>query len=663
MSASPGHIRNLGIVAHINAGKTTLSERILYDSGRVRFLGEVDEGTAALDYLPEEQRRGISIRSASTSVPWRGRLLNLVDTPGHVDFGAEVVRCLRVVDGVVLVLDGVRGVEPRTEAVWQQVRTLDLAALAFVNKLDRPVASWRRALDAVVARLGVRALPAVVPIAGETGLTGLIDVVTGKAVEWAPGGTAQADPARARADLVEAAAEFDPAGLEAFAHDLPVGDDALRAALRAGVVRGQLVLVFAGSALHNRGVDLLLDGIADYLPSPLDRAPVVGTDGAERAVEPDAPACALVFKSQDEGGAVWLATRVYTGRIAQGAELARSDGGAPVRVGAIARMHADEREPIAEAGPGDIVALQCQGEPLPTGVTLFAPGHPITLLPARFPEPVLSVAIEPRRTEDLAAVEAAARRLVAADPTLALRRDEARGVLLLSGIGELHLEIAAEELRATAGDRFRVGRPVVACRETITRAAAGSGEWRVAEVGGRAHVRVQVFPQPDAGPARVVLGEGVADDPTARALVAALTGRLATSLCEGWPAFDMVLQLDALEGEVAPGADLLPLLVEASEVALRRALADAGPVVLEPLQLVDVSCPQDALSAVLGDLRGKHVEIETIDLDGEGARVRARAPLARMLGYTTRLRSLTRGLGSFRAEHAGFGPVASDAHG
>src|SRR5690606_21199545 len=205
VSASPGHIRNLGIVAHINAGKTTLSERILYDSGRVRFLGEVDEGTAALDYLPEEQRRGISIRSASTSVPWRGRLLNLVDTPGHVDFGAEVVRCLRVVDGVVLVLDGVRGVEPRTEAVWQQVRTLDLAALAFVNKLDRPVASWRRALDAVVARLGVRALPAVVPIAGETGLTGLIDVVTGKAVEWAPGGTAQADPARARADLVEAA--------------------------------------------------------------------------------------------------------------------------------------------------------------------------------------------------------------------------------------------------------------------------------------------------------------------------------------------------------------------------------------------------------------------------------------------------------------------------
>jgi elongation factor G len=661
VSVAAAQIRNFGIVAHINAGKTTLGERILYDSGRVRFLGEVDEGTAALDYLPQEQRRGISIRAASTSVRWRDCLLNLIDTPGHVDFGAEVARTLRVLDGAVLVLDGVRGVESQTEAVWRQLRASRRATLAFVNKLDRPVADWARVLDAMRTRLGARVVPAVVPLVRADGVCGLVELIGGVRHEWGSGGIPALDLDRARLALVEAAADHDPAVMDDFVLDRPVDSARLRAALRRGVVAGDLTLAFAGSALCNRGVELLLDGVCDFLPAPIDCSPVRGLDGSERAATAEAPVCALVFRASVSEAEPALAVRVYSGALRAGTVLERSAGGRPVVVQSLARMHAEDLEPMDAAGPGDIVAVAVDATDVATGTTLFTPGHPITLAPVQFPQPVLAVAIEPRHAEDAEPVAAAARRVIRADPTLALRLDEGRGVFLLAGLGELHLEVAAEQIRASVGDRFRVGKPEVACRETVRRAAVGQGEWRLGEPGGRGLVQLDVLPAPGQGAARVRPGAALRDPELGARLADMLTTRLASGLREGWPAADLEVVIQRMEGEGAPALDLLPVFVEAAEVALRRALAAAEPVVLHPMVRLEVHCPHDALSAVLGDLRGKGVDLEAIDADGEQSRVSGSAPLVRMLGYTTRLRSLTRGLGSFHLEPAGFAPLPGPA--
>lgn len=654
-------IRNLGIVAHINAGKTTLSERMLFATGRVRFMGEVEHGTAAMDFLPEEQRRGISIRAACTSMSWRDCTLNLVDTPGHVDFGAEVERTLRVLDGAVLVLDGVRGVESQTENVWRQARAHRVPVLAFVNKLDRPVADWPHVLQSMRDRLQVRVLPAVVPVLAPEGLTGLVDVVSGVVTNWADGGVAALDPGRARAALVEAAADFDAGILDDFVLDRPVDDARLRSALRVAVNSGQVVLAFAGSALRNRGVADLLDGIAAYLPSPLDMPAVSGQNGEVRPPAEDAPTCGLVFGTVSEAEVELAVVRVYSGVLVAGASLGATDAREPVRVQSLWRLHAEDREPVSRAGPGDIVAVGGELGELRTGATLFALGHPIALVPTRFAAPMLSVAIEPRHADDRAVLEPALRRLVRADPTLEARIDVERDVLVLTGMGELHLEVASERLRRAVGDCFRVGKPEVALRETVSRVGVGAGEWRVPELRARVAVRLRVAPAPGLGPVRVRLAPDLAETALAAALCRALAGRLGTSLHSGWPAYDVEVEVQDLEHEAADGVDPLPLGVEAAEVALRRALVDARPVLLQPRVRVEVACPSDALSAVLGDLRGKAAEIETVDTDGAMGRVIGIVPLTRMLGYATRLRSLTRGLGSFLLQPAGYAPSTPDA--
>ncbi|MEZ5963331.1 MAG: GTP-binding protein [Planctomycetota bacterium] len=655
-------IRNLGIVAHINAGKTTLSERMLFVTGRVRFMGEVDHGTAAMDYLPEEQRRGISIRAACTTLRWRDCVLNLVDTPGHIDFGAEVERTLRVLDGAVLVLDGVRGVESQTEAVWHQARTHRVPVLAFVNKLDRAVADWTRVLQSMRARMQVEVLPAVVPLLGPEGITGLIDVVSGTRTQWIEGGEVAADPRQARAALVEAAADVDASILEDFVHEREVDALRLRAALRAKVAAGQAVLVFAGSALRNRGVAELLDGIVAFLPSPLDAPAVSGLGGEVRAPSEHEPLCAFVFGSVPDGQEELAVARIYSGALVPGALLQASARAEPLRVLAMWRLHAEDREAVARAGPGDILALGGEIGVLPPGTTLFAPGHPIALAPTRLPTPVLSVVLEPRHLADRERLEAAVRRLVRADPALEVRHDPERDVLVLTGMGELHLEVAGERLRAAVGDCFRVGRPEVARRETVLRSAMGAGEWRVPELRARVAVGLRIVPDPGSGPARVrpgagVAGPGSADLACAVSLCSSLQGRLSIGLRSGWPAHDLEVEIVSLEVEADPGVDLMPLCVEAADVALRRALVDADPRLLEPRVRLQVVCPHDALSPVLGDLRGKGVDISGVDLDGDVARVAGTAPLARMLGYATRLRSLTRGLGSFRMEPAGYAPA------
>lgn len=648
VSVDARSIRNLGVVAHINAGKTTLTERMLFDSGAQRFLGEVDDGTAAMDFLPQEQQRGISIRAANTTVSWRGCALNLVDTPGHVDFSGEVDRVLRVLDGAVLVLDGVRGVESQTETVWRQAKAQGVAVLAFVNKLDRPVADWARCLDSLRERLAVRVLPAVVPTWSADGLCGLIEVVSGARQDWRAGGEPLSDVAQARTALIEAAADFDPAVMEAFVGDLPVDAERLRAALRRAVVAGSVTLAFAGAALPNRGVELLLDGVVDYLPAPVDRT---------ASGDASAPLRALVFGRVHEPPDA-VAVRLHAGTVAAGLEVDGSDGQRR-RVRAVLRMHASSSELTSDAGPGDIVALQLDGAPVRLGAALFTPGCPVEYPALPLAAPVLAVALEPRQAEDRAVVEGAAQALVQADPTLALRFDRAREVWLLVGMGELHLEVACDELRARVGDRFRVGRPEVDCRETIRQAGRGEGEWRLPELGMRAVVELRLHPVPHGGPATVRLGAG-AQSELGQRLAEVLAAHVRSGLNAGWPGFDFEVVVESVVGEAEGDFDALSAVAdEAAKVALRRASAMAQGYVLQPLMTIEVACPHDTLSAVLADLRGKELRAAQVDADAERSTVRGVVPLARVLGYATRLRSLTKGRGAFAMRAAGYGEPAT----
>ncbi len=657
--AAPDRIRNLAILAHINAGKTTLTERILFDTGRRGFMGAVEEGTAAMDFLPEEQRRGISISAALASVEWRGCLLNLVDTPGHVDFAAEVERTLRVVDGAVVLVDGVRGVESQTEMVWRQAQRRRLAALVFVNKLDRPTADWARSLQSLRDRLQLRVLAAVVPLVDAEGIAGLVDAISGRRIEWRAGGQPQAAVAEARAQLVEAAAETDPAVLEAFVLDRPVSDEVLIAALRRAVCEQRVVLAYAGSALCDRGVDFLLDGVRAFLPGPIDAGGIVGADGATRPPSAAAPFCGLVFRTLEEAGDGVAIVRVYSGTVRAGDVVAVAGAGGDRVVAEVARVLADDREPLPAGEAGDIVALVGLGG-VPGGATLHAPEAPIRLEPARFGSPVVTVAIEPRHPDDRARIEAAVLALAGGDPTLEARLDAERDVLLLAGMGELHVEVATERLLALVGDCFRTGRPEVAGRTTVAAPASAEAEWRVPEVGAAARVVLRIEAVPGLGPARVRRDESVSARAAAE-VAAALTEGLAAGLWTRWPLIDAELHLDALHVEAPDGVDPATLAVDAARIAARRLFAQATVVQLEPVVEVEVECPAEWLSAVLGDLRGKATSLKEVEVEHGRARARAVVSLRRMLGYSTRLRSLTRGLGAFFLRPAGLQPAGGDA--
>lgn len=659
MSAAPDRIRNLAILAHINAGKTTLTERILFATGSRRFMGAVEEGTSAMDYLPEEQRRGISICAALTTVEWKGRQLNLVDTPGHVDFAAEVERTLRVVDGAVILVDGVRGVESQTEMVWRQAQRHRLPALVFVNKLDRPTAQWARAVQSLRDRLGLRVLAAAIPVLDAEGVTGLIDVVSGRATEWRAGGQPAADPAEARALLVEAAAEVDAGVFEAFALDRPVDDDALVRALGVAVRQGRVVLAYAGSALRDQGVDLLLEGIGAYLPAPGEIASVAGVDGSVRSTSASAPFAGLVFRTIHDAGEVLAVVRVYAGTVRAGDRVGVTGAGQDQVVVEVARVFADERASIPAGDAGDIVALAgLQG--VADGCTVHAVGAPIRLEPVHFSTPVVTVAIEPRHPEQRVTIAAALRQLVADDPTLEERVDSERDVPLLSGMGELHLEVAAERLRARIGDSFRVGRPEVAGRTTVAAPVAAEAEWRLPEVAVAARVGLRVAPARGTGSTQVSAEPGLPPE-LAGEITAALRQDLAAALWTRWPLIDAVLHVETVVVSGAEGGAAVAPALEAARVAARRVFAQAALVQLEPVVEFEVECPAEALSAVLGDLRGKGADLANVEAVATWGRASGVVPLQRMLGYSTRLRSITRGLGSFFLRPAGLRPVPAEA--
>ncbi|MBX3462389.1 MAG: GTP-binding protein [Planctomycetes bacterium] len=643
-------LRTFGIVAHIDAGKTTLTERILYDAGAQSWLGSVDEGTATMDWMPAERRRGISIAAAATRVDWGEHVLQVVDTPGHVDFVAEVERCLHVLDGVVVLVDGVRGVESQTEAVWHQANARGLPRLVFVNKLDRAGADF----DAVVAeleeRLECRALPIVVPLHDAAGrFAGLADACSG-AVQWFEGRPEpelavrlQQRLSAATERVVDAAAFADEHVLADAVAGRPIPGDRLRAALRGPFLDGRLVPVLCGAALWNRGVDWLLDAVVHFLPS-LRELPRRGLWSVADAGDPAAPFCGMVFKVQHQVE-VWNFVRVVRGRLERGGAWCAAARPGSVRTCAeLWLVQADRHVDALAAVPGEIVVLP--GElGLRTGDTVCDPRHPVALPVPRFPTPVLAVTFEPERAEDAPRILAALRELEVDDPTL--RVDHVPAGIVVRGMGELHLDIVADLVRERTGTSFQLSPPQVDRRETVQGAGVGEAEVR-ALVAGRERVarcQVAVTPQgPPDRPAEVVDAAGAvaaADELRARAETGSRVG----------PLFGVRIELQAAEASPEAGEALLQ---QAAAKALAAALSAGEIAELEPWVGIEVWCPEAAANAVLADLAARGVSVTGVASGRLGARLTGAAAMARMLGYVTRLRSMTRGKGQLSMQPLGF---------
>lgn len=637
-------LRTFGIVAHVDAGKTTLTERILFDAGAQRWLGSVDEGTAAMDWMPAERARGISITAAATRVRWGGQTLQIVDTPGHVDFVAEVQRCLLVLDAVVVVVDGVRGIESQTEAVWQLADERGLPKLVFVNKLDRDGADFAKVVADLPGRFSVRSVALVVPLVDEVGVfAGLGDAMTG-AVQWFDGAPARAllpvisaTLLAAHERLVEVAADADDEILAGVVAGQRIEVERLRRVLRLEIASGRLVGVLGGSALWNRGVDWLLDSVVGLLPSRQE-LPRRGLWAVARAGDPAAPFGGFVFKVQ-HADQVWTFLRIVRGALVPGQQLMR--GGEPigeVPLGGLCLVHADRATPIDAAAAGEIVVLT--GElGLRTGDTLHAPDHPLVLECPEFSLPVLAMAFEPERAEDLGKLATSLRELAADDPTLRVVLQQGR--IQVAGMGELHLEVVADLVRARSGVRFTCSLPMVDLREVPTLLARGNAEVRamVEGVERMAVCVVAVSPQSGAQPARIAAR---AEDPAS--VAARIELQQFVRLGRSVPLHGALVTVEAANWS-GGGGPILPLVEQAAGRALQLALESAGLAVLEPWVSIDLWCPEAGSAPVLADLAARGAELQSVAAGGLGMRARGRASLARMLGYITRLRSMTKGRG------------------
>lgn len=650
-------LRTFGVVAHIDAGKTTLTERILFDTGAQSWVGSVDEGTAAMDFMPAERSRGISITSAATRVGWGDHVMQVVDTPGHVDFVAEVERCLRVIDGVVVLVDGVRGVESQTRAVWEQAVIAELPRMVFVNKLDRAGSGFRAVVAELAEQLECTAAVTVVPLRDADGaFSGLGDAVSG-AVQWFEGKPDAALVPRlqgalleAHERLVEVVADCDDEVMAAVVAGRSVAPERLRAALRGAFLRGEVVPVLGGAALYNRGVDWLLDAVVSYMPGVAD-LPSRGLWAVNSAGNEHVPVCAFVFKVQHLDR-VWNYVRVVRGRLEPGSELVRAhkpEAGA-ARIDEVWTVRADRHEVVPSAGPGEIVVLPGDFG-WRTGETVCDPAEAVALPAPRFPAPVLAVTFEPERAADAGAVHAAVLELASDDPTLRVARERDR--IVVRGMGELHLEIVADMVRARVGVSFRVSKPRVDRRETVARPGAGAAEFR-ASVAGRevsAQCSLTIEPVPGGAPAQVVVDQ---EGEVAEVAAAELRRRAQAGGRVG-PMHGCRLRLVAAEAAIETEA----LVEQAAGLALDQAVAEAELVELEPWVELEVTAPAASSHAVLADLGSRGAETSSVSAGRLGARLRGRAPLANMLGYVTRLRSITKGLGQVSMRPAGFAPAGS----
>ncbi len=689
-------LRNIGIIAHIDAGKTTFSERILFYSDVIHRMGEVHEGAATMDFMPEEQERGITIASACITCLWKGHVINLVDTPGHVDFTVEVERCLRVLDGAVGIFCAVGGVEPQSETVWRQADGYGIPRLAVVNKMDRPGASFAAVMEAIHTRLGARPVAVTAPAGEGENFAGVLDLIRqelltfdgeskGKAVEsrpFTPEEAALAAPWREA--LLDALTEEDDALLEICLSGETPEPEALDAALRKAVLARRLVPVFAASALRNMGVQPVLDAVCRYLPGPLDIPPArarVGhfsaapkkakrpgkdaasgegaapgareaegaLDGGKDAPEvevpsdPKGPVCALVFKVVMDGGRKVAFLRLYSGTLREGDTLANTTLGGMERVMRLYRLHADQREQLGEAVAGDIVAVQ--GLKLArTGDTLVSGDKALLLEPIRESRPVISLAFEPKNVEEGERLDEALKLLCAEDPTLSVEMNEATGQRIVSGMGELHLEVMADRMRREYGVAPRVGNPQVVCRESVGAEADATGEFD-RELGGQAHygkVRLHVAPRPRESGVEILFGFDAADwHPS---LLEAAEQGIADACYSGpggYPVDDLAVTVRGLErkGNLATAAGMHM----AAQTAVRAALEKARPLMLEPIMEVSIAVPENFLGAVISLLGARGARVEDLADKAGQKEVRALAPMRGLFGFSTALRSASQG--------------------
>ena len=658
--------RNIGIMAHIDAGKTTTSERILYYTGKTYKIGEVHEGGAIMDHMVQEQERGITITSAATTAFWRNHRINVIDTPGHVDFTIEVERSLRVLDGAVAVFDSVAGVEPQSETVWRQANKYRVPRLCFVNKMDRTGANFFRTVDMIKDRL--QAVPAVIqlPLGGESAYRGIVDIVKMKAIEWEGDDkdskyyetdipAEYLDQAKMyRAELLELAAAEDEQLMEKYISDGDLGDEDLRRGIRLGTLSFSFVPVLCGSAFKNKGVQQMLDAVVDYLPSPLDIPAAEGTseDGEEkmtREASEKAPFAALAFKIVADPFGRLTYFRVYSGRIAKGDEVYNSVKQKRERVGRLLLMHANQREDIDAAMTGDIVAGLGFKE-VTTGDTLCDRGNPIILERMEFPEPVIHVAIEPKTKVDQDKLGKALKSLSDEDPTFRVRTDEETAQTVISGMGELHLEILVDRMQREFGVDATVGKPQVAYRETITKKVESVEYRHIKQSGGSGQFAVvKITVEPSGVGGGYVFEDDITGGRIPREYIQptnqGIQSALDNGVLAGYPTVDVKVSL--VDGQYHDVDSSEMAFKIAGQMAFRKAAQMAGPIILEPIMGVEVVTPDDYMGDVMGDLSSRRGRIEGMEANGNAQNIKAQVPLSEMFGYSTDLRSRTQGRATY----------------
>lgn len=670
-------LRNVGILAHVDAGKTTVTERILYLTGTTHKRGEVHDGTTVTDFDSQERDRGITIFAAAVSCDWDGHSINLIDTPGHVDFSDEVERSLRVLDGAVALFDAVAGVEPQSESVWRQADRHGVPRIAFVNKMDRPGADLDAAVDSIRKRLHVTPLVVQLPMGKEAEFSGVIDLITMRAYLWSDGSDTFAEvpvpealleqASRRRRLLEETVAELHPAALDEFYARSTVSAETLAAALRDLTRSGTGVVVLCGSAYRNRGIEPLLDAVVAYLPSPQEVPAVRGMlDGAvqERVADPMAPFAALVFKVSSTATGRLTYLRVYSGTIRKGETVMDAGAGRTERISRILRVQADQHAEVQQAIAGDIVAV-VGPKSARNGATLCAPAAPLVLEPPAVADPVVSVAVEARRSTDTDRLASALTRLVEEDPSLTVRTDSETGQTLLSGMGELHLDVAVEKVRRTHGLEVGVGRPQVTYRETVVRGVSGLVYRHVKQDGGAgqfAQITLDVEPlevadddsAEDFAFRSVVVGGRVPQE-YVRAVEAGCRDALAQGPLGGHPVTGVRVTLT--DGATHPKDSSEMAFRTAGRLGLREALRTSAMVLLEPVAEVTATVPEDAVGGVLGDLAARRGRISGSTARPGTMVIVATVPLAELFGYATQLRSRTQGRGTFTTRTTGYVPA------
>ena len=660
--------RNIGIIAHIDAGKTTITERILFYTQKIHRMGEVHDGTTTTDWMVQERERGITITAAAVSCYWLGHQINIIDTPGHIDFTVEVQRSLRVLDGGIVVLDGVNGVEPQSETVWHQADRYGVPRVCFINKLDRPGADLWQAVQTMEKRLGARPVVLQMPIGREEHLQGVVDLVTGKALVYSDEmGTEQQEMevpadlkdemARHRDALLEKLAETDDAIAMDYLEGKEITVQEIRRALREATLSSELVPVLCGSALRNKGIQPLLDAVVHYLPSPLDVPPIEGLnpktgEQEKRLVDEQGPFAALAFKIATDAYVGRLAyVRVYSGTLAAGSRVLNSTKERKERAGRLLRMHANRQDDIDAVYAGDIAAVIGLKQTF-TGDTLCDPSAPIILEAIRFPEPVISVAIEPRTQVDQEKMMEALDRLAEEDPTFRMRVDKDTGQTLISGMGELHLEVLVDRMLREFRVSANVGQPQVSYRETITVPVRSEGRF-IRQTGGHGqygHVWLELEP--------LAKGEGyIFEDETSMGVIprefipavdAGVREAMQSGVLGGYPVVDVKVRL--VGGSFHEEDSSALAFKIAGSMALKSGVQKAKPMLLEPIMRVEVVVPEDFVGEAMGDLNSRRAQIEGMEARGALQAVQAHVPLAEMFGYATALRSLTQGRGTFTME-------------